>query len=61
LGGIGSIPGAIVGGFVIGLTEVFVSSIGLSTWKDAVVFLILIIVLLVKPTGLLGKQVNEKV
>ena len=61
LGGIGSIPGAMIGGFMIGLTEVFVSAIGLSTWKDAVVFLILIIILLVKPSGILGKTVSEKV
>ena len=48
LGGIGSIPGAMVGGIVIGLCECFVSAIGLSAWKDAVTFAILIIVLLFK-------------
>lgn len=61
LGGIGSIPGAMVGGFVIGLAEAFVSTIGLSVWKDGVVFAILIIVLLVKPVGIMGKPVQEKV
>lgn len=61
LGGIGSIPGAMIGGLVIGVCECFVSAIGLSVWKDAVVFAILIIVLLVKPTGLLGHPVQEKV
>ena len=61
LGGIGSIPGAMVGGIAIGLCECFVSAIGLSAWKDAVTFAILIIVLLVKPTGFLGRQVQEKV
>ena len=61
LGGIGSIPGAMVGGIVIGLCECFVSAIGLSAWKDAVTFAILIIVLLVKPTGFLGRKVQEKV
>ncbi|WP_409968141.1 branched-chain amino acid ABC transporter permease [Bengtsoniella intestinalis] len=61
LGGIGSIPGAMVGGFVIGLIEAFVSAIGLSVWKDGVVFAILIVVLLFKPTGLLGKPIQEKV
>ncbi len=61
LGGIGSIPGAMVGGIVIGLCECFVSAIGLSAWKDAVTFAILIVVLLVKPTGFLGRQVQEKV
>ena len=55
LGGIGSIPGAMIGGIAIGLCECFVSAIGLSAWKDAVTFAILIIVLLVKPTGYLGQ------
>jgi branched-chain amino acid transport system permease protein len=61
LGGIGSIPGAMIGGFAIGLAEAIVAAIGLSVWKDGVVFAILIIVLLVKPTGLLGRVINEKV
>jgi branched-chain amino acid transport system permease protein len=61
LGGIGSIPGAMVGGFAIGLFEVLVNSIGLSTWTDGVVFGILIIVLLVKPTGFMGPSMVEKV
>ena len=61
LGGIGSIPGAMVGGIAIGLCECLVSAIGLSAWKDAVTFAILIIVLLVKPTGFLGRKVQEKV
>ena len=61
LGGIGSIPGAMIGGLVIGLVEALVSTIGLSTWKDGIVFAILIVVLLVKPTGILGRNVTEKV
>ena len=61
LGGIGSIPGAMVGGFAIGLAEALVSAVGLSTWRDGVVFAILIVVLLVKPTGILGRPVTEKV
>ncbi len=61
LGGIGSIPGAMIGGFAIGLAEALVTAVGLSTWKDGVVFAILIIVLLVKPTGILGKPIQEKV
>ena len=61
LAGIGSIPGAMIGGIAIGLCECFVSAIGLSAWKDAVTFAILIIVLLVKPTGFLGRKVQEKV
>ncbi len=61
LGGIGSIPGAMIGGFVIGLLEALVTAVGLSTWKDGVVFAVLIVVLLVKPTGILGRQITEKV
>ena len=61
LGGIGSIPGAMIGGFAIGLAESLVSAIGLSVWRDGVVFAILIIVLLVKPTGILGRPMREKV
>ncbi|MGM9557542.1 MAG: branched-chain amino acid ABC transporter permease [Oscillospiraceae bacterium] len=61
LGGIGSIPGAMIGGFAIGLLEALVSAVGLSVWKDGVVFAILIVVLLVRPTGILGRKVMEKV
>ena len=61
LGGIGSIPGAMIGGFAIGLAEALVSAVGLSTWRDGVVFAILIVVLLVKPTGILGRPMTEKV
>ncbi len=61
LGGIGSIPGAMIGGFVIGIVEILVTAAGLSTWKDGVVFAILIVVLLVKPTGILGRPMTEKV
>lgn len=61
LGGIGSILGAMAGGFAIGIAEALVSSAGLSEWKDGVVFAILIIVLLVKPTGLMGRPMTEKV
>ena len=61
LGGIGSIPGAVIGGLIVGFSEVFVAAFGLSVWQDAVVFLLLILVLVVKPTGLLGRPVPEKV
>ena len=61
LGGIGSIPGAMIGGFAIGLLEALVSAVGLSVWKDGVVFAILIVVLLVKPTGIMGRAITEKV
>lgn len=61
LGGIGLIPGALLGGYVIGATETLVASIGFSMLRDAVVFALLILVLIVKPSGLLGKNVREKV
>jgi len=66
LGGIGSIPGALIGGFVLGLTESLVAgygaNIGLdSTWRDAVAFGILILILIVRPAGILGTPVREKV
>ena len=61
LGGIGSIPGAVVGGLLVGFAEVIVTALGLSVWKDAVVFLLLIIVLIVRPTGIFGRTMSEKV
>ena len=61
LGGIGSIPGAMIGGLLIGLAESLTKAAGLSQITDAVVFGILILVLLLKPTGLLGRNVKEKV
>lgn len=61
IGGIGVIPGAMFGGLFLGMTETMVSALGGSLYKDAVSFAILIIVLLIKPTGLLGKDVKEKV
>lgn len=61
LGGIGIIPGAMVGGFAIGVVETFVKGYISSSWANVFVFGILIIVLLVKPTGLFGKNVKEKV
>ncbi|MGN0596191.1 MAG: branched-chain amino acid ABC transporter permease [Ruminiclostridium sp.] len=60
-GGIGSIPGAMVGGLVIGVIEILGKAYISSQLADAIVFAILVIVLLVKPTGLLGKNVQEKV
>lgn len=60
-GGIGIIPGAMFGGFFIGIVETLVSGYGSSLYKDAVVYIILIIILVVKPAGLLGKNVKEKV
>lgn len=61
LGGIGSIPGAVIGGILIGLIESICTFIGLSKWKEAIVFVILVIILLFKPTGIFGKKKNEKV
>ena len=61
VGGIGSIPGAMIGGYLIGMTEVMISAFGNSMIRDAVVYLILIIILLVRPNGILGKSEPEKV
>ena len=60
-GGIGSIPGAMIGGILIGIIETFAKRYISPQFSDAVVFSVLIIILLVKPAGLLGKQVQEKV
>ena len=60
-GGIGSIPGAMLGGILLGIIEIFGKSYISTELGDAIVFAILILLLLVKPTGLLGKQVKEKV
>ncbi|MDP3386616.1 MAG: branched-chain amino acid ABC transporter permease [Eubacteriales bacterium] len=60
-GGIGLIPGAMLGGFVIGMIETITKAYISSQWSDAIVFGILIIVLLIKPTGILGKNEREKV
>ena len=61
LGGIGIIPGAVLGGFLMGVAENLVVAFGSSTYRDAVAFAILIIVLLIRPSGLLGKRTTEKV
>jgi branched-chain amino acid transport system permease protein len=61
LGGIGIIPGALVGGLVLGVLETAVSSLGYSLWRDGVAFAILILILIFKPSGLFGKNVREKV
>lgn len=61
LGGIGIIPGAMAGGFIMGLLETMVSGYGNSLYRDAVAFGVLILILLIKPTGLFGKDSGEKV
>ncbi|MDR1795278.1 MAG: branched-chain amino acid ABC transporter permease [Erysipelotrichaceae bacterium] len=60
-GGIGIIPGAMLGGFAIGITETMVAGYWSSLFKDAIVYIILIVILILKPSGLLGKNVREKV
>lgn len=60
-GGIGSVPGAMIGGIFIGVAETLVTAYGSSLYKDAIVYVILILVLILKPDGLLGKNVREKV
>lgn len=61
LGGIGSIPGAMTGGIVLGVVEALISGFISSTFRDAAAFAILILVLLFKPSGIFGKNTNEKV
>jgi len=60
-GGIGSIPGAVVGAFLIGISEELIKGLGYSTFSDAFTFALLIIVLCVRPTGLFGEKVTDKV
>ena len=61
LGGIGVIPGAMVGGILLGVIEALVSGFLSSTFRDAAAFIILIVILLFKPSGLFGKNIREKV
>ncbi|MHC5268145.1 branched-chain amino acid ABC transporter permease [Enterococcus sp. LJL98] len=61
LGGIGIIPGAALGGFVIGLIETLSTALGFSDYKDALVYGVLIVILIIRPAGILGKNVKEKV
>ena len=60
-GGIGSIPGAVIGAFIIGICENIIKGVGLSTFSDAFTFVLLIIILVVKPTGLFGEKTTDKV
>ncbi len=60
-GGIGSIPGAVVGAFIIGLCEEIIKGLGYTTFSDAFTFALLIVILCVKPTGLFGEKVTDKV
>lgn len=61
LGGIGIIPGAMVGGLVLGVVETVVSALGYSLWRDAAAFVILILILILRPAGIFGKNTREKV
>jgi branched-chain amino acid transport system permease protein len=61
LGGIGNLPGAALGALIIGIVETFVAGSKFSTYRDAIAFAILILILLIKPSGLLGKKDIEKV
>ena len=61
LGGIGNITGAMLGGLILGMAEVMAVGYGESTYRDAIAFIILVLILLLKPTGIMGKGMNEKV
>ena len=61
LGGIGNIPGAVIGGLVMGIAEVMVVGYLSPTYRDAIAFILLIVILLVRPTGILGRPATEKV
>ncbi len=60
-GGIGSIPGAVIGAFIIGIAENIIKGLGWTTFSDAFTFALLIVILLVKPTGLFGEKATDKV
>ena len=61
IGGIGSIPGAMLGGILLGVIEKLSMAYISTQFTDAIVFGVLVLVLVIKPTGLLGKKINEKV
>ena len=61
LGGIGIIPGAMAGGMLLGVVESIVSALGYSLWRDAAAFVILILILIFRPSGIFGKNAREKV
>ena len=60
-GGIGSIPGAVIGALIIGICENIIKALGYTTFSDAFTFALLIVILLFKPTGLFGEKISEKV
>ncbi len=60
-GGIGSIPGAVIGAFIIGICENIIKGLGWTTFSDAFTFALLIVILVAKPTGLFGEKATDKV
>ncbi|MCI6647799.1 MAG: branched-chain amino acid ABC transporter permease [Oscillospiraceae bacterium] len=60
-GGIGSIPGAVIGAFIIGICENIIKALGWTTFSDAFTFVLLIVVLLIRPTGIFGEKATDKV
>jgi branched-chain amino acid transport system permease protein len=60
LGGIGNTTGAVLGGFIIGFVEVISAQLGLAIWSHAIVFAVLVIVLVFRPSGLLGQPIGER-
>ena len=60
LGGIGNIPGAMLGGFLLGVTEALAAGYIAMAWKDAIAFLVLILILIIRPTGILGERTADK-
>ena len=60
LGGIGNIPGAMIGGLILGVSEALASAYIAVAWKDVVAFLVLILILIIRPTGLLGERTADK-
>ncbi len=61
LGGIGSIPGAVVGGFIVGICQIAITAAGYSVFSDAFTFVLLILILIVRPTGIFGERATDKV
>lgn len=61
LGGIGSIPGAVLGGFIVGVCQIAITAAGYSVFSDAFSFVLLVIILLVRPTGIFGEKATDKV
>ena len=61
IGGIGSLPGAVIGGFLIGIIGEMTAVLGVGQWVQVIIYGIFVLILLFKPTGILGKDIREKV